>query len=555
MKKSILPVKLLTLLQNIICVVILFAIAFISLGPIFTAKIDKSDKAVEIYNGIIDTLDENNENAEKPEMPEMVEISAPYVIKSIGSIGPIIKGAIKSAKSVTDSANKISNSVDNINNATQTPNNITSQEDLENIQQAQNDIQNSANDIQEGLDELDKSKSEISETLKSQEFVNFIALIVVIANAFSQNILLGFVYLILIVLAFVLPFYATIRGIIALVSLLKNIGDQGKAHSTISKCYRAVFEMFPTLWLMKIIAPAVEFSSGIKLMVGLLIAGLVLSLIASRLKAYTPVQFKYVNLLQGMSVVAIIGYFIFMLNIGGMDMFGHIWDAFPTFVKNVEIQDWILPAIMILVIISLLETACKYVSRIACRLACMVPAPKTIAGRPVEFAKDNYIVSAAASLGLIIAPIVLMVTDFKLDLGDDMGTFVVFSLGVAIMFIAELLMLILKKSLCRGLTSEDVHAVLTGCPTGDSVATDATEAVKADQATAVEDNAVAEEQVSDTVEEQNAETVEEQATETVISEEQAEEAATEEQVSEAEASDDEAPKAEENTDFEAKTDN
>ncbi len=513
MKKSLLPVSKLTLIQNAVCLLVMLAVLFLSFGSIFTATVSKSDKAVEIYDSVIDALDEGNENADKPEMPETVEVSVPYIVKSVGSVGKIFKAAIKSAKDVKSDADKINSGVNNINSAN---NKVTSDDDYGNMLngalQAQDDIESGMNDIQDGLDGINDAKNDISDTLKNEDFLGLVALIVVVANAFSQNVLLGIVYILLMILSFVLVLTAVIRFIIVLVSFLKNLKDPGKAHSTISKSYCSLFSLFPLLWLLKIIAPAVEFSAGVKAMIVLMIVGLVLNFAASRLKAYTSVQGKYLNVLQGMSVIAVVGYFIFMLNIGSIDFFGHVWDALPNVIKTAKAPvDYLLPVTLVILMIGLMISACQYISKIACRLACMVPAPKTIAGRPVQLAKDKYIAPAAMSLGMVIIPIVLMKSKLALDFGDDMGKFVLFSAGIIIMFVAELLVSILKKSVCAGLTAEDVHAVLTGCPTGDFEADAEEKAETVNETAEAEDEVKSEEAVSEeaAAEEATAEVVEE----------------------------------------------
>lgn len=494
MKKSLLPVKALTLIQNIVCLLVMLVIVIMSFGPIFTAEVNKTDKAVDIFEKVVNSVGGN----ESVEMPDTVEISAPYVVKSVGSLGKVLKSALNTLKDAS-AAN------DAVNNAQS---------------EMQNDPMNAEGameDASKDIENLQNSASELSAELKDEDFVSFLTLVVVVITAFGENILLGIVYVALIVLAIMLPIYATIRFIIALVSFFCHLVSPDRSFSTISKGYGAVLAMFPALWLMKIIAPAVKFSTGVTLMVALLVAGLVINFVASRLKAYTPAQFKYINMLQITSAVAVIGYFVFMLNISGMNMFGHIWEALPAFAKSAKLTDLILPYLMVMAMIYLLSLAAKYVAKIACRLACMVPAPKVAAGCPVKYAKDTYMFSAALSLGLIAAPIVLMVAKFNLDLGDDMISFILFSAGIAVMFIAELLMVILKKTLCANVTAEDVHAVLTGCPTGD---------------TTVEQTAVTEPEATATVEEPVAENVPEQTPPEETTEEPAQEPVTEEAPSE-----------------------
>lgn len=479
-KKSILPVKLLTFIQNLICLAVIVCVVALSLGTIFTATI--GDGAGDTYAKIIHTLDSE---ADVPELPETVDVSLPYIIKSIGSVGTVAKGMVSSVKSAVNNAKDLNDAANDINQSTQNTESINSMEDVENALQAKDELQNNVNDMQNSVENINKSTSDIAESLKNEGFVNLVALFAVIGEAFSQSILLGIVYLALIVLAMFIPVYAAIRVIIALISFIIHLAKPQKAFSSISKAYIAILELFPALWLLKIMAPAIEFSTGIKTIVMLLTAGLAVNLIASRLKSYTPVQFKYVNVLQLISVASVAGYFMFMVNLSKTNIFDHIWNVLPKY----DITDKILTIVIILFMIGFLFTACEHIAKIACRLACMVPTPKTATGSETKFARDSYLASAIVPLLAVAAPVVLMVTDFKLDLGDDMKAFILFAAGAGIMFVSELLMMILKKTVCHGLAPIDAHAVLTGCPTGDEYFA----SLKTEETAATDEASVAEE--------------------------------------------------------------
>lgn len=477
-KKSILPVKVLTLIQNLICLAVIVGVVALSFGTIFTATV--GDTASDKYANIIHTLDSE---ADVPEMPKTVDVSLPYIVKSVGSLGTVIKGTASSLKSVANDAKDLNNTANDINQSTSNTESINSVEDIENAMQAKDELQNNVNDMQNSVENINKSTSEIAKSLKNEDFVKLVALFAIIGEAFSQSLLLGIVYVILIILAVFIPVYAAIRALIALISFFIHLAKPQKAFSSISKAYTAVLALFPVLWLLKIIAPAIEFSTGVTTIVALLVVGIAVNLIASRLKSYTPVQFKYVNTLQLVSVAAIAGYFLFMVNLSKTNIFEHIWDILPGYIDNSGIQNAILPILIILVMIGFLFTACKCIATTACRLACMIPTPKTATGSETKFARDSHIFAAIVPLITVAAPVVLMVTDFKLDLGDDMNAFILFAAGAVIMFVSELLMMILKKTVCHGLTPIDAHAVLTGCPTGDEYFA----SLKAEKPTAIEE--------------------------------------------------------------------
>ncbi len=502
LKKSVLPPKTLTMLQNIVCVVIMLVIVFMSFGTIFTAEVKSTEKTNEIFDSVVNSIGDGEAVA----MPKQIDISMPFLVKSVGSLGKILGSAMNTMKDIAatnDSVNK-------------------AQDDIENDPFA---AQDAMNDVNENANNLQNSANELAASLHNEDFVGLIALIVVVVSAFGESFILGLVYVALIALAVTLPIVAVINLIVAIVGMVKGFASPAQGHSTISKAYGRVFAMFPMLWVMKIVAPNVEFASGITVMIVLIVVGLVINLVASRLKAYSPVQFKYLNLLQIISAASIVGYFVFMLGLSKMNMFDHVWDSFIGFAKNAKFADVVLPTLLIMVAISLLTVAAKHIKNIACRLAVMMRVPTQEPGQSLGFAKDNFIATSAASLAIVVISVILMVTDMKLDFGDDMGMFVVFCLGIIIMFVSEILMVVLKKSVCPGITPEDVQEVLGGCPAPVEAEEAAEKITEAAEEVAEEAVEAVEEAAEEATEEATEEVVEEAIEE--AAEELAEEAAEE----------------------------
>ena len=449
---KLLPAKRLTLIQNLVSVILLAVIVFMSFGTVFTAHIEKNETTTDMFDSIVNSFGDG----EAAEMPETVEVSAPYIIKSLGSLGKILKSGMDAIKNATELAGDAQKVQDDINNFDSDPDSL---DDLQNNADNLGNLENSASDLENKANKTKDSVNELGESLKSEEFISLISLIVVIAQGFSTNFVLGLVYFALIALAIILPVIATIRFIIALVSLIKNLGNPGKAYTTITKSVGGIFVLFPTLWLFKIIAPQVEFAKNITTMVALLIVIMVMNLVASRLKCYTPAQFKYVNVLQAVSVFSVVGFFLFMMNIDGMHFFDHLWDRMDVFAKTAKGGDIALVSLIVLVTVLLLFFLVKFIKKLAFRLCCMVPTGKVLA-------HDSYLVTAIFGVGLIAAPMFLMKGKFGLDLGDDMKSFTVFSVGIVLMLVCEIVLPILKKTVCASATADDIHAVLVGCPTG-----------------------------------------------------------------------------------------
>ncbi len=500
--QKILPAKRLTLIQNIVCMVVMLAIVGLSFGTIFTAKIEQDDETQEMFDEVMTALDfDEDSKGNDVKLPKEVNVSAPFVIKSFVSIADVVKNlvdVIGDLDDIADDANDLNDSIDKAQN----------DKDLSNAKDNVDDINDKTNKLESGVDSAKDKAKKAGDAMKSDGFVGLIALILAVVQAFSQNVILGIVYVILIFTVITLPLIMAIKFIIALVSFLKNLKDPGKAYPRISKSFRGMFAILPTLWMYKILAPQMTFGAPVIVMLVLCIVVLVINLLASRIKSYTPEEFSYINVLQGVSVVSVIGYFLFMLNIGKAELFAHIWDGIGSFIEKAKSMDVLLAVIAVLAIVVTLIPASKLITKFATRLCCMVPTGK-------KLAKDTYIVSAAFALILVIAPIFLMEGKFNMDLGKNGTSFILASVGIVLMLAGEIAMPILKKSVCKGTTSDDIHAVLTGCPAGIEQAEYGEEAPAAEEAVAEE--AVAEEAVAEEA------VAEEAATEEAAEEEAAEE--------------------------------
>ncbi len=452
--KSFIPSTVMAMIQSIVCIVIMVAIVLLSFGTIFTATVANSESANEKYNDIMGMFDMDEEEKEDLEMPKTVDVSAPFIVKSVSTVVKIIPDLVKmvtDAKDLVDDAQQMQDDVDEMQNAS----------DLDGIQNSKNEVESSAKDLEDKANKTKESANKISDALKGEAFAGLIALIVIIVEAFGQSVILGIVYMALLVTAFTLPLVAIIKTLIAIISFCINIGDPGRGYAKVSKAFRGVFVMLPVLWLYKILAPQLTFGGAITGITVLCFAALGINLIASRLKSYTDGEFKYFNVLQIVSLVSVIGYVLFITNIGKIEMFDAIWDGIGDFLGGGYGAGAVIVTVLaVIIMVMSMFFVCKLISKLATRFCCMVPVGK-------KHMHDTYIVSGAMSLLLIIAPIVLMVGDFKLDIEDTMASFIVTAIGIVLIFASEVVLVVLKKTLCSDVTDEEILAVLTGCPTGE----------------------------------------------------------------------------------------
>ena len=101
--------KNLTLIQNIICAVLIVVMALTSFGTIFSLEVDldsETKKSVENF------LSDMKEGDEKIDIPDEINVSLPFMIRSVGSLADVLKSAIDGLKEMNESADRLNNSDD-----------------------------------------------------------------------------------------------------------------------------------------------------------------------------------------------------------------------------------------------------------------------------------------------------------------------------------------------------------------------------------------------------------------------------------------------------------
>ena len=467
--QNVISARKLSLIQSLVSLAIMLAIVIMSFGTIFVAKVELDGNMVDSFNDMMAEF-----GGDKVEIPEEVEFSAPGIISSISSLGKIVKSAFDTVKTV-------SNLKDNADN-------LEDEEDLKALEE-------SAAKVEDSVKELASDK---------QALVNLIAIVVVMAAAFKESVILGFIYFMLIGMTLVLPFILAIKFIIALIGFLKNINDPEESYPRIAKGFGSMFGEFVVLLLLKMIAPQVEFGGVITGIVVLCAIGFVLNIVASRMKPMTAAQTKFLNINQIVSLCGFGAFMMFFFSLTGTNLFNRIWERLGKFALENANKDGVMTIMlnmgMITVLIAMLFAICGYLQKVCCRMACMIKTGKVTT-------RDSYILSAAVSLLVVIIPLVLMNGDYKLKLNDEeMSAFTVYAIGVILMLVAEIVYAALKKSMCKELSHDDIVGVLTGMPTAEEKAAEAApaEAAPAEEAPVAEEvaaEAAPAEEAKDSIEE------------------------------------------------------
>ena len=182
----------------------------------------------------------------------------------------------------------------------------------------------------EGEDKAEKAE-ELEEFLKTDKGKEAVATAVCLAVAivktvdvesssnffsFIFNIVISIVGLIAVLLiTLALPFVFGIIALISLIKALKNIRTPENAAPALAKKLPGMISLPLILMLFQCVIPGMTYASGVVAICVLAVIATVLNFAASRAREYPNEQFKYLNIVQGCSVVGIVGFLVFFFNI------------------------------------------------------------------------------------------------------------------------------------------------------------------------------------------------------------------------------------------------
>ena len=439
------PGKILTMAQSIGLAVLLLVICFASFGSMFTMDVDLDLEArIEITEMINDM---SGDDAEDIEIPEKIEVSLPFMIKSIGSIGDVIKSASEMAKDADEA------------------------------------------DVEEKVEDAE----DLAKDVMSQDFVNLIVFFMALFSSFGSSFVLGICHIFLLSLVFIVPITALVNMLIGGIGLLRNLQEPDVAITKVSKGFSGVLGMFPLLLLVKVLIPELQLGGGIVTILVMCCIGLAISLVCSRLKYYEKPDFKYLNVLQILSACSLGAFLIFFFNMANSSIMATIFKRLGSYavkevgsalVKEKESPD-LIPMLLVLVFVVVLFMIINYLEQIFTRLTCMSKSKS-----------DTHIVTTVIGLAIIVIPMILMNSEeFALKFSDaDSSAFTMVCVGLVLMLVIEIVLKILSKSLCADVSADRRKEIVTGAYVYvDTEEAPAAEEAVAEEAPAEEAPAVAEE--------------------------------------------------------------
>lgn len=402
-----------TLVQTITCFVLLLVICVMSFGTIFSVGIDMDeDTLAERWDDLADGLDLDSD----VEFDSKIDVDFVFMIKSAISIGDVIGAVSQTSK-----------------------------------------------DAMEHSDDLDDSAEDLAEKMSEQDFVNFLVLVLLIAVSFSGNLLLGIGNVFLLVTAVALPLVSIIAALRALIAVLSNTKDIGNAFHKVSKAFVSVIAQFPMVLMVLLLAPDVQLGTPVYIIMACCVGGLVVNFIGSRMKQYSPQDGRYLNLLQIVSLAALVGYLVFFFTVMKSGLIGSASASLRSATKGdfIEAIDdgefgyaaFFLNIFLIVAVFAIVGN----LTNILTRMVCMS-----------KRRSDRNVGTGVLALLIVVLPFVMQAVedmDFKLD-EDSMTTFILTCLGLVIMAVAEFCLAGMPKSVCPEVTANRRQEIVTGAYLG-----------------------------------------------------------------------------------------
>ncbi len=297
----------------------------------------------------------------------------------------------------------------------------------------------------------------------------------------------------------IMPLFFIISALASLISALKHLETPEEVASKIGNKLPGLISIPMMLMLFQCVLPTMTYASGTQGLLIVAIICVVLNTVLTRLRMYAATQITYVNIVQGISLVSIIGFLVFFFNLlktGVIRTFMSGSWADSLLLINYEHMDAasvsiIVNGVLILIAVSMATSSLNYFKACLSRLSLTVTKRK----------RDSHIVSAVSLLLIYILPVyVKNSSKGVLELNDaQQGALNGVLVGLIIAIAAEIALLVLKNVFCENMTNEEVASIISGnAKTPEEALADAEAALKVAQETvAASVSATAEAPVAD----------------------------------------------------------
>lgn len=340
----------------------------------------------------------------------------------------------------------------------------------------------------------------------------------------AGSFITGIFSIIMIVMAMIFaPIVLAINGIKAAIALATNFNDYETLYAKTGKCFKGGLVALPFLLLLPAYYPSSSLSAGTSLILTLTIVMVAVNILVSRIKKHTKDEFMYLNILQGASLLGVIGFIIFAARVGSADLASFFnGDAILQLIDNGKIKTsddkMKYQAIFgygTLIMQIFFISVYMYFINILMRAACMDGDSKRGKNKDKDV-PDAQITSAVIGFLSFLIPMIICPV-LKIEMPDELKSAVIaYGVGTIICLLAEIAVPIVKKYLVPNLTVESEKAVRLGGGSATETGFVFEYLFKSETAAPVAEEVAATEEVA------AEEVVEEPATETAETEEKSE---------------------------------
>ena len=283
--------------------------------------------------------------------------------------------------------------------------------------------------------------------------------------------LISILYVIMLIL--ILPIILLVKAIIALAYSISNRETPEEITTKVSSKLTGLLGTLFLLLLFQCALPQISYAWGAVVLLILTSISIIMNAVVVRLPAYRKKDFIYANIVQGISLAGMLGFFIFFFSLiktGILNAF--LKGPFFTFIEEfskIKTSDLTLnyktDAILMLLYIFFVLISISYISGVAKRFSLSTKKGGTLLAFPI------------IALPIFILPTIMkssenlyvaengkkIIEESSLHLTSDGDTALILVLiGIIIMLLAEIAYIVVPNLLCKDMTKEEMKAVLSG---------------------------------------------------------------------------------------------
>lgn len=344
------------LVHSLISFALLVLILVFSFTPILVIDVGNEDMRKTIQSGL-DSMAETVDGVEAIKIPEQIGVTMPKLLKTdalLIKVGSVLIEGVKSATSERseEERQKAEAKVRELEELIQSPD---GQESLvllwailgQIVDLSEEDLNDTKDDMTQDFsgsisaalgDGEDASGDETGtntpaadeEQADGQKKSTVGTIILTVIRVIVLLYILGYIT--------VLPVVVAITVLIQLVRLLKHLKDPEEAVGKIAVAPLAYLGTAIAFMLTLTIFNGMEFGTGLNGIVILGLIGVAANIAASRMRTYAAEDFRYVNLIQGSTLLGAIGGAVFFVGALGAKVFVNFCNAFGDYVADMVSQ-------------------------------------------------------------------------------------------------------------------------------------------------------------------------------------------------------------------------